>query len=53
MNKPRSEMTKTDCLLYDKEKDTCKALKELYCAKCRQCNFYKKGTEQPKKKKAW
>lgn len=51
MNKTRSEMTKTDCLLYDKEKNVCKGLKKLYCAKGKQCNFYKNGKEKPKKKR--
>ena len=47
------DYTKTDCLLYDNEKCTCKALNQLYCEKGKKCNFYKNGTEQPKKKKAW
>lgn len=53
MNNAKSEMTKTDCLLYDKDKCCCKGLKDLYCAKGKQCNFYKNGKEKPKKKKAW
>ena len=36
-----SSTTKTDCLLYDKNRCYCKGLKELYCAKGEQCNFYK------------
>lgn len=46
-----ADRTKTDCLLYDKEKRCCKGLKDLYCAKGKQCAFYKNGKEKPKKKR--
>ena len=40
MNK-NSTLTKTDCLLYDENRQICKGLKELYCKKDEQCKFYK------------
>lgn len=53
MNIRKIDFTKKDCLLYDTDKDCCRGLKQLYCAKGKTCNFYKNGTEQPKKKKRW
>lgn len=43
--------TKTDCLLYGKERNTCRGLNDLYCAGGKACAFYKNGTEQPKKRR--
>ena len=37
-------MIKTDCFAFDKEKQECKCLKELYCDK-ENCKFYKSKEE--------
>lgn len=49
MNIRKELFTKKDCILYDAERDVCKGLKELYCAKCKKCNFYKTKDESKKK----
>lgn len=50
-NLKAGESTKTDCLLYDHERNTCHGLNALFCEKGQKCAFYKNGTEKPKKRR--
>lgn len=44
------DTVKTDCILYDEEKERCKGLKEPYCAfEKKACNFYKSKESEEKK----
>ena len=44
------ETVKTDCILYDEEKERCKGLNKLYCEiKQKPCNFYRSKESEEKK----